>query len=128
MNRLNSHRPVKQRRALLESNPPRDNWIERRRNKNVSIFGEANTSPKPNQETFISEPEHALENSSNPVSKSSNVFRDGHQQQKPLEKTTLTWYPFFRSKPTAAAFLAVFVLRWFVPFSTFAPSPAFTTL
>src|SRR5438105_8119879 len=99
MNRLNSHRPVKQRRALLESNPPRDNWIERRRNKNVSIFGEANNSPKPNQETFISEPEHALENSSNPVSKSSNVFRDGHQQQKPLEKTTLTWYPFFRSKP-----------------------------
>jgi hypothetical protein len=53
-------RPVKQKRALLESNPPRDNWIERRRNKTVSTFGEAKTSPKANQETFISEPEHAL--------------------------------------------------------------------
>src|SRR5207244_9730997 len=29
--------PVKQRRALLKSNPPRDNWM-RRRNKNVSTF------------------------------------------------------------------------------------------
>ena len=46
MDRLNFHRPVKQRRALLESNPPRDSWIERRRNKSVSTFGEAETSPK----------------------------------------------------------------------------------
>ena len=29
--------PVKQKRALLKSNPPRDNWM-RRRNKNVSAF------------------------------------------------------------------------------------------
>jgi hypothetical protein len=46
MNGLNSHRPVKQRRALLESNPPRDNWIDGDEIKNVSrSFGEANTSP-----------------------------------------------------------------------------------
>jgi hypothetical protein len=56
--------PVKQRWALLESNPPRDSWIERRRNKTVSTFGETQTSPKANWETFISEPEHAFQNSS----------------------------------------------------------------
>jgi hypothetical protein len=38
--------PVKQKRALLESTSPRDSWIERRRNKTVSTFGEAKTSPK----------------------------------------------------------------------------------
>src|SRR4051794_38877982 len=52
---------AKQRRALLESNPPRDSWIERRRNNTVSTFGEAQTSPKAKGETIISEPEHALE-------------------------------------------------------------------
>lgn len=56
--------PVKQRQALLESNPPTDNWIERRRNKYVSTFGEAKTSPNAKKHTFISEPEHALKNSS----------------------------------------------------------------
>src|SRR5436853_495397 len=55
-----SLRPVKQKRALLESNPPRDNWIERRRNKKrLRIWGGQNL-PKWNKETFISEPEHAL--------------------------------------------------------------------
>src|SRR6516162_8018953 len=99
MNGLRSDRPVKQRPALLESNPPRDNWIERRRNKNVSAFGEAQTSPNENPETFISEPEHALQNSSKTVSKSSKTFRDGPQQQKTLTKDYLSSYPFFRSKP-----------------------------
>src|SRR6266567_3187235 len=98
MNRLNSYRPVKQRRALLESNPPRDSWIERRRNKTVSTFGEAQTSPKANKETFISEPEHALQNSSETVSKSSKSFRDGQHQQKTLSKNYVSSYPFFRSK------------------------------
>src|SRR2546421_3837868 len=99
MNRLTSHHPVKQRWALLESNPPRDSWIERRRNKTVSTFGEAKASPKANLETFISEPEHALENSSKPVSKSSNDFRDGHQQQQTATKTTLTGTRFFEASP-----------------------------
>src|SRR5436190_13568700 len=55
-----SLRPVKQKRALLESNPPRDNWIERRRNKKrLRIWGGQNL-PKWNKEIFISEPEHAL--------------------------------------------------------------------
>src|SRR5216117_3651216 len=94
--RLNSYRPAKQRRALLESNPPRDSWIERRRNKNVSTFGEAKTSPNAKRQTFISEPEHALKNSSKTISTN---FRDGHQQQKPLRKNYVSWYPFFRSKP-----------------------------
>src|SRR5712664_2300524 len=100
MNGLHSHRPVKQRRALLESNPPRDSWIERRRNKTVSTFGEAKTSPKATSETFISEPEHAFQNSSNTVSKSSKSFRNGRCQTKTLEKNHLSSYPFFRSKPT----------------------------
>jgi len=34
-------RPVKQRRALLESNPPRDNWIDGDEIESVSGFGEA---------------------------------------------------------------------------------------
>ena len=60
----NSHSfcPVKQKRALLKSNPPRDNWIEGDEIKTVSIFGEAKTSSNLRPETFISEPEHALEN------------------------------------------------------------------
>src|SRR6266481_2521610 len=104
MNRVSSHRPVKQRRALLESNPPRDNWIERRRNKTVSTFGEAKTSPKAKVETFISEPEHALQNSSQPVSKSSKTFPDGQQQQNTLRKIYVSSYPFFRSKRTITPF------------------------
>jgi hypothetical protein len=69
--------PAKRKRALLESTPPRDSWIERRRNKTVSTFGEAKTSPKATAETVISEPEYAFQNSSNTVSKSSKSFRDG---------------------------------------------------
>ena len=98
MNRLNSPRPVKQRRALLESNPPRDNWIERRRNKNVSAFGEAQTSPNEKPETLISEPEYALQNSSKTVSKNSNIFRAGQHQQNALRNNYVSSYPFFRKQ------------------------------
>jgi hypothetical protein len=90
----NSLGPVKQTRALLESNPPRDNWIDGDEIKNVSTFGEANTSPNEKWQTFISEPEHALKNSSKTVSK---YFRDG--QTKNIRKNYLSSYPFFRSKP-----------------------------
>jgi len=41
----NSLCPVKRRRALLESNPPRDNWSDGDEIKSVSTFGEDNTSP-----------------------------------------------------------------------------------
>jgi len=41
----NSLCPVKRKRALLESNPPRDNWSDGDEIKSVSSFGEANTSP-----------------------------------------------------------------------------------
>jgi hypothetical protein len=94
MKRLNFDRPVKQKRALLESNPPRDSWIERRRNKIVSTVGEAKTSPTRKLETFISEPEHALTNSSENVHRSD----DGRENQKPLRKNYVSSYPFFRSK------------------------------
>ena len=52
--------PVKQKRALLESNLPRDNWIEGDEIKSVSTFGEANTSPKALRETLYFRAEHAL--------------------------------------------------------------------
>ena len=92
--RLNSYRPAKQRRALLESNPPRDSWIERRRNKNVSTFGEAKTSSNAKRKTFIPEPEHALKNSSNPSRQISEM-----DKQKPLEKTILAGTRFFEASP-----------------------------
>src|SRR5437899_288673 len=98
MNRLNSHRPVKQRRALLESNSPRDSWIERQRNRTVSTFGEATTSPKANCETFISEPEHAFQNSSKTFSKSSKSFLGWTTSTKHRTENYLSSYPFFRSK------------------------------
>lgn len=60
--RLESLRPVKQKRALLKSNPPRDNWIEGDE-ITVSTFGEAKTSPKEKLERIISEPSHALKTS-----------------------------------------------------------------
>src|SRR5881392_1462690 len=60
--RVRSACPVKQRRALLKSNPPRDNWIEGDEINSVSILGETKTSPRVNLETFISEPCHALKN------------------------------------------------------------------
>ena len=59
MPRLDSYRPVKQRRALLESNPPRDNWIDGDEMENVSAFGEAKNLPKWKAADSISEPEHA---------------------------------------------------------------------
>ena len=89
MNTVNSHRPVKQTRALLESNPPRDNWIDGDEIKSVSTFGEANTSPNEPGQTFISEPEHALKNSSKTPSTET-------------VKNYLSGYPFFRGKPMEA--------------------------
>jgi len=94
MNSLDFYRPVKQKRALLESNPPRDSWIERRRNKIVSTVGEAKTSPTRKLETFISEPEHAFKNSSESVHR---LMMDD-RTQKPLRKNYVSSYPFFRSK------------------------------
>ena len=44
----NCFHPVKQKRALLKSNPPRDNWM-RRRNKNVSRFWGGQKPPQKEQ-------------------------------------------------------------------------------
>ena len=99
-NRLNSYRPVKQRRALLESNSPRDNWIERRRNKTVSTFGEAIRSPKAGPETFISEPEHAFLKLIQTCLEELKEFSGSTTSTKQSTKNHLSWYPFFRSKPT----------------------------
>lgn len=91
---LNCPRPVKQKRALLKSNPPRDNWIEGDEIKSVSIFGEAKTSPKKNPETFISEPSHALKN----LGLGTGDARPGKTEK--LSNTSLSNRPLFRSKPT----------------------------
>ncbi len=114
MNRLKYHRPAKQRRALLESNSPRDSWIERRRNKTVSTFGEAITSPKASRETFISEPEHAFLKLIQTVSQSSKSLLGSTRSTKQRIKNYLSWYPFFRSKRTAAPVLH-FALCTIVP-------------
>jgi hypothetical protein len=93
----NSLCPVNRKRALLESNPPRDNWTDGDEIKRVSTFGEANTSPNEKWETFISEPEHASKNSFQTV----QSFLDGQINQKPLAKNSLKRYPFFRGKRKA---------------------------
>src|SRR5687768_15267730 len=89
--RLESLRPVKQKRALLKSNPPRDNWIEGDE-ITVSTFGEANTSPKQNLEVIISESSHALK-----TSKARCAVLRRSQFEK--TKTSLSECPFFRSNP-----------------------------
>ena len=82
--------PVKQKRALLKSNPPRDNWTEGDEINRLHIWG-AKNSPNANLETFISEPSHALKNFEQiSTSKSSRT------QQ--TNKNTLAGCPFFRSK------------------------------
>src|ERR1043166_2940671 len=90
----NSHSfcPAKQKRALLKSNPPRDNWTEGDEIKSVSTFGEAKTSPNLNPETFISEPEHASENLDDSARSKFNTTEQ-------TNKNTLSRCPFFRSKP-----------------------------
>lgn len=50
---------MKQKRALLRSNPPRDNWIEGDE-INVSSFGEAKNLPEANPEMNYFRAEHAL--------------------------------------------------------------------
>jgi hypothetical protein len=82
MNRVELYRPVKQTRALLESNPPRDNWIDGDEIKSVSTFGEANTSPNENWKTFISEPEHALKTHPKP----SRLTHGKQKNQNPFKK------------------------------------------
>jgi len=92
--------PVKQKRALLESTPPRDSWTERRRNKTVSTFGEAKTSPKAMPETFISEPEHAFLKLIQNCLEELESFSGSTTSIKQATKNHLSSYPFFRSKPT----------------------------
>ena len=81
--------PAKQRWALLESNPPRDSWIEGDEIKNVSAFGEAKTSPNENRETFISEPEHASKNSSFLSDEVAIIFASGLVANTQLTSTAL---------------------------------------
>jgi len=88
---LESFRLVKQKRALLKSNPPRDNRNEGDEIKTVSNFGEANASPIYIVKTFISEPSYALKNLGEGASA---------PQSRTNRKNTLNWCPFFRSKPT----------------------------
>jgi len=85
--------PAKQKRALLKSNPPRDNWTEGDEIKNVSVFGEAQTSPSLNPETIISEPSYALKNLEWVACCVSHTIQQ-------ITKNTLSRCPFFRSKRT----------------------------
>ena len=94
--------PVKQKRALLESTPPRDSWTERRRNKTVSTFGEAKTSPKAMPETFISEPEHAFLKLIQNCLEELESFSGSTTSIKQATKNPFSSYPFFRSKPKQA--------------------------
>jgi hypothetical protein len=55
---------VRQRRALLESTPPRDNWIEGDEIKASAHFGRPKPPQNGNKQTLISEPEGALKSSS----------------------------------------------------------------
>jgi len=96
----NSLCPVKQKRALLKSNPPRDSWTEGDEIKTVSTFGEDPTSPNANPETFISEPSHALKNLKSQSTSDSN-------QTEQTNKNTLSSSPFFRSKRTAVVEIEV---------------------
>jgi hypothetical protein len=84
--------PVKQKRALLKSNPPRDNWIEGDEINRLHIWG-AQHSPNANRETFISEPSHALKNF-----EPTEASECSSTQQ--TNKNTLSGCPFFRSKPS----------------------------
>jgi hypothetical protein len=92
--------PVKQKRALLESNPPRDSWIERRRNTTASTFGEAKTSPKATLEPFISEPEHAFQKLTQHCLQELEEFSSSTLENKNIKKNYLSSYPFFRGKPS----------------------------
>ena len=83
---------VKQKRALLKSNPPRDNWTEGDEINRLHIWG-AQNSPNANRQTFISEPSHALKN----FEQTASFDRDRTEQ---INKNTLSSYPFFQSKPT----------------------------
>lgn len=87
---LESFRPVKQKRALLKSNPTRDSWTEGDEIKTVSNFGEALTSPKKDRRQFIFEPSHALKN----LGEGAIAL-----QSQTNRKITLNRCPFFRSKP-----------------------------
>jgi hypothetical protein len=89
---LHCPRPVKQKRALLKSNPPRDNWIEGDEIKSVSICWGGQNLPNNNLETIISEPSHALKN----LGLGAGAPRSVNPK---AVKTSLSDCPFFRSKP-----------------------------
>jgi hypothetical protein len=83
------------KRALLESNPPRDNWIERRRNKNrLHIWG-GHHLPKWKRQTFISEPEYASK-THRPRS-----HQAPNRQPKTIGKKSLSFFshPAFHAEP-----------------------------
>src|SRR5207245_375632 len=86
--------PVKQKRALLKSNPPRDNWTESDEIIRLHMWG-AKNSPHDSLETFISEPSYALENLEYPARSESNSTEQ-------TNKNTLSRCPFFRGKRKSA--------------------------
>src|SRR5687767_1041444 len=90
MRRLESLRPVKQKRALLQSNPPRDNWIEGDE-ITVSTWGGQNLPKTESGEDYF-RAEHALK-TSNCQGGCSGAF------SAKKSKTSLSECSFFRSNP-----------------------------
>jgi len=83
--------PVKQKQALLKSNPPRDNWTEGDEIKTVSTFGELKTPPMPIWRPLFQSPSHALKNLERIARRQSNTT-------VLTNKNTLSRCPFFRGK------------------------------
>jgi hypothetical protein len=92
----NSLCPVKRKRALLESNPPRDNWTDGDEIKRVSTFGEANTSPNENLGDLYFRARACLKK----LIPNRPEFPRWTNQPKTINKNCLSRYPFFRSKRT----------------------------
>src|ERR1043165_586799 len=94
--RVGSACPVKQTRALLKSNPPRDNWIEGDEIKTSPSLGR----PKPPQDSIWRPLFQSL------VMPQKNLgvgaCAPGANQPKKLAKNSLSQCPFFRSKRTVA--------------------------
>src|ERR1043165_5903867 len=90
--RVGSACPVKQTRALLKSNPPRDNWIEGDEKKTSPALGR----PKPPQDSIWRPLFQSL------VMPQKNLgvgaCAPGANQPKKLAKNSLSQCPFFRSK------------------------------
>src|SRR5215471_2934880 len=85
--------PVKQKRALLESTPPRDNWTEGDEIKPSPLFGEAASLPKKKSGDLYFRAESCLIKLFQHI-----ILLCWKTQIQTARKDSLSRYPFFRSK------------------------------